>query len=183
MKAKWYIVQVYSGFEEKVAEAIRADSSKEGLSDQIEEIFIPKENAKQVKNGSVDYVERKIHQGYLYVKMIFSEKLYSLIKNVNKVSGFLGGNKSSKSGVSEPLSVSEREISAIKQLLDVKSEEKALSSFYGVGDRVQVLEGPFQSFTGLIQEVDDLKARLKVAISIFNRETLIDLNSDQIKKT
>ncbi len=182
MSYKWYVLQVYSGFEEKVAELIRTDLEKEGMENEVTEIFVPKESHKQVKNGNVSIVERKIHQGYIYIRMKFSEKLYDLIKKINKVSGFLGGVKASGLGVSEPLSVMQKEIDEIKKLLDVGVEEKPVSFEYSVGEKVQVLEGPFQSFTGIIQEIDDIKSRLKVVISIFNRETFIDLSSEQIKK-
>lgn len=180
MTAKWYILQVYSNFEDKVAEALTFNSEKDGASHLIEEIFIPKETVKQVRNGKVTEVERKLFQGYLYLKCQLQNELHDVIRKIPRVSGFLGTDKANNR--TDPLPVPQHEIDRIKQLVDASKEQATNVIHFDVGEKVQVIDGPFQSFSGIIKEVDADRLRLKLSISIFNRDTPVDLEYHQVKK-
>jgi transcriptional antiterminator NusG len=180
MTYKWYILQVYSNFEDKVAEALISGTSKEGISHLIEEVLIPKEIVKQVKNGKVVQTEKRLFQGYVYLKCILSSELHDVIRKIPRTSGFLGTDKSS--GRVDPIPVSEKEISKIKELIDIKKNHSPDIINYEVGEKVQVIDGPFHSFSGIIKEVDTDRLRLKLSISIFNRDTPVDLEYHQVKK-
>ena len=181
MSAKWYILQVYSNFEDKVGQTLLANSEKEGLSHLVEEVFIPKEAVKQIKNGKAIYVERKLYQGYIYVKIDLTDSLYNVIRDIPRVSGFLGANKSGV-GRLDPIPVSEKEIKRIKDVVSHRSEASVSAFSFDVGEKVQVIDGPFQSFSGFVEGVDIERERLKLSISIFNRETPVELEYHQVKK-
>jgi transcriptional antiterminator NusG len=182
MTAKWYILQVYSNFEDKVAEALTVNAEKDGVSHLIEEIFIPKEIVKQVKNGKTIQVEKRLFQGYLYLKCDLKNELHDVIKKIPRVSNFLGATKTN-SGKTDPTPVSEKEIAKIKELVDVKTVSAVNNIIhFDVGEKVQVIDGPFQSFFGIIKEIDIDRFRLKLSISIFNRDTPVDLEYHQVKK-
>ena len=181
MVAKWYILQVYSNFEDKVGQALLENAEKEGLDNRVEEVFVPKETIKQVKNGKAVEVEKKLYQGYLYLKIDLNDALYNLIRDIPRVSGFLGANKTGLGRVA-PIPVSDKEIEKIKDVVSNREEVNTTTIAFEVGEKVTVTDGPFQSFSGFVEGVDVERARLKLSISIFNRETPVELEYHQVKK-
>jgi len=175
MEAKWYIINAYSNFEKKVAEAIRYEAANKELTESFEEILVPTEEIVQMKRGRKTTSERKFFPGYVLVKMIMTDDTYHLVKNTPKVSGFLGqGNK--------PLPVSEAEVARIVGRVQEGVDHPHPTILFDVGEKVKVLDGPFQSFEGLVEEVDEEAARLKVAVSIFGRATPVELEYGQVEK-
>ncbi len=171
----WYIIQSYSSFEKKVANSIKDEAAKAKLGDKIEEVLVPTHNVTEVRRGKRVQRKKKYFPGYVLVKMDINNQIYHLINNIKKVSGFLGqkGN---------PIPVSEEEIQKIKgQIKDGVAQTKSFIS-YNIGERVQVIDGPFASFNGLVEEVDDEKSRLKVSVMIFGRATPVDLEFNQVEK-
>jgi transcriptional antiterminator NusG len=172
----WYIVQTFSGFEQKVAETIKDMIQKKKLDDKINEVLVPTHEVTVVKKGKRVQKKKKYFPSYLLVRMEMNKELYHMIKNIQKVTGFLGttGN---------PVPVSDMEIGKI--LGNIKegtlSPEPSLS--FEVGEQVKVCEGPFASFSGLVEEVDEDKLKLKVAVSIFGRPTPIELEYNQVEKS
>jgi transcriptional antiterminator NusG len=172
----WYIVQTFSGFEQKVAETLKDMVQKKKLDDKINEVLVPTHEVTVVKKGKRVQKEKKYFPSYLLVRMEMNKELYHMIKNIQKVTGFLGttGN---------PVPVSDIEIGKI--LGNIKegtlSPEPSLS--FEVGEQVKVCEGPFASFSGLVEEVDEDKLKLKVAVSIFGRPTPIELEYSQVEKS
>ena len=174
-KARWYIIHVYSGSENRVAQIIRERSVKKGLEDRFEEILIPTEEVVEVKSGAKVTVDRKYFPGYVLVKMILDDEAWHLVRSVPRVSNFLGTK-------GKPTPVSEAEVKRIMdQVKDsVASPRNAVA--YEVGDQVRVSDGPFASFSGFVEEVDDDKQRLKVSVMIFGRATPITLESSQVER-
>ena len=172
----WYIVQTFSGFEQKVAETLKDLIQKKKLDDKITEVLVPTHEVTVVKKGKRVQKKKKYFPSYLLVRMEMNKELYHMIKNIQKVTGFLGttGN---------PVPVSDIEIGKI--LGNIKegtlSPEPSLS--FEVGEQVKVCEGPFASFSGLVEEVDEDKLKLKVAVSIFGRPTPIELEYSQVEKS
>ena len=172
----WYIVQTFSGFEQKVAETLKDLIKKKKLDDKINEVLVPTHEVTVVKKGKRVQKKKKYFPSYLLVRMEMNKELYHMIKNIQKVTGFLGttGN---------PVPVSDIEIGKI--LGNIKegtlSPEPSLS--FEVGEQVKVCEGPFASFSGLVEEVDEDKLKLKVAVSIFGRPTPIELEYNQVEKS
>ncbi|WP_019962449.1 transcription termination/antitermination protein NusG [Woodsholea maritima] len=175
MSAKWYIVHAYSNFEKKVAEAIRTESVSKGLEDKFEEILVPTEEVVEVRKGRKVASERKYFPGYVLVKMDMTDEAYHLVKNTPKVTGFLGSGK-------KPLPVPEREVKAIMGQIEEDAERPKSTVTYEVGETVRVIDGHFQSFNGLVEEVDDANSTLKVAINIFGRATPVELEYSQVEK-
>lgn len=178
---RWYILQVYSGLEEKVSQSLLESARKEGVEHLIEEIFIPMEKIKQFSSGSVQEIEKKMYPGYLYIKVDLKDKLKKIIRDIPRISGFLGLSKD-ELGRKKPMPISEAEIQRIKQLITNIEEKKTLDIVFQVGDKVKVIEGPFDSFSGFVEDVDFERARLKLSISIFNRETPVELEYHQVEK-
>lgn len=175
MEAKWYIVNAYSNFEKKVAEAIQHEADSNNLSDYFEEVLVPTEEVVQMKRGRKIKSERKFFPGYVLVKMVLTDDTYHLVKNTPKVTGFLGqGNK--------PIPVPETEVARIVGRVQEGVDRPTPTVVYDVGEKVKVLDGPFQSFEGLVEEVDEEQARLKVAVSIFGRPTPVELEYNQVEK-
>ncbi len=171
----WYIVQTFSGFEQKVAENINKTVEKLELKDKIEDVVVPIHEVTEVKRGKRVQRKKKYFPGYVLVKMDMDNQLYHLIKNIKKVSGFLGQKGT-------PAPVSEEEIKKIMgQIKDGLVDSKS-GITYNIGEKVQVIDGPFASFNGLVEEVDDEKLRLKVSVSIFGRPTPVDLDFNQVEK-
>ncbi len=171
----WYIVQSYSSFERKVASLIQEEAEKAKLQDKIEEILVPTHEVTEVKRGKRIQRKKKYFPGYVLIKMDMDNQLYHMIKNIKKVSGFLGqkGN---------PIPVSEEEIQKIMgQIKDGVVQSKSVIS-YSIGEKVQVIDGPFASFTGLVEDVEEERLRLKVAVSIFGRPTPVELEFNQVEK-
>ncbi len=172
----WYVLHVYSGFEKKVAESIKEQARQKGLSENFEEILVPTETVVQMHRGAKSSAERKLFPGYILLKMVMEDQAWHLVKNTPKVSGFLGGVH----GGAMP--VSEDEVQRIlHQVEEGVSRPKPVVTFE-VGEQVRVCDGPFTSFNGLVEEVDEDKARLKVAVSIFGRATPVELEYAQVEK-
>ena len=174
MALKWYVVHVYSSFENRIADFIRQQAEKEGLSDKIVEVMVPKENIVSVKNGAKVEYERKFFPGYVLVKMEMTDTTWHLVNDIAKVTGFLGGK--------HPTPITEAEAERIlHQVQEGVEKPKSMLSFT-VGEQVKVCDGPFASFVGPVEEVDVEKERLKVLVSIFGRATPVDLDYVQVKK-
>jgi len=171
----WYIVQSHSSFENKVASLIKEEAEKAKISDKIEEIVIPTHDVTEVKRGKRVQRKKKYFPGYVLIKSEMDNNIYHMIKNINKVTGFLG-----TTGI--PVIVPDKEIEKILgQIKDGVSQPKS-SIEYNIGEKVQVIDGPFASFNGLVEDIDEEKSRLKVSVSIFGRPTPVDLDFNQVEK-
>lgn len=175
MAKRWYIVHAYSNFEKKVAESIREKAQATGLSDLFEEILVPTEKVVEVRRGRKVDAERKFFPGYVLVKMDMTDEAYHLIKNTPKVTGFLGAD-------SRPVPISDAEAQHILQQVQEGVERPKPSISFDIGEQVRVADGPFASFNGLVEEIDEERARLKVAVSIFGRATPVELEYGQVEK-
>ena len=175
MAARWYIVHVYSGFETKVANSIQEQAELRSLDDSIQEIMVPTEEVVQIRRGQKLNAERKFFPGYVLVKMELSDEAYHLIKDTPKVTGFLGtaGN---------PSPISEAEAQRVMRQVQEGIERPKPSITFEVGEQVRVSDGPFASFNGMVEEVDEERARLKVSVSIFGRATPVELEYGQVEK-
>ncbi|MBL95598.1 MAG: transcription termination/antitermination protein NusG [Magnetovibrio sp.] len=176
MSARWYVVHVYSGFEKKVAEDIEKKIRQTGMEDRILEVLIPMEEVVEMRRGAKVNAERKFFPGYVLVKMDMNKESWHLIKGISKVTGFLGP----KEGQPTPISDSEAE----RIIFQVKEgvERPRPSVTFEVGEQVRVCDGPFNTFNGLVEDVDEERARLKVAVSIFGRATPVELEYAQVEK-
>ncbi len=175
MSMRWYIVHAYSNFEKKVAELIREQAAQRNCADRFEEILVPTEHVVEVRRGRKVNTERKFFPGYVLVKCDLTDQVFSLIKNTPKVTGFLGADN-------KPMPISEDEANRIKgQVAEGVERPKATISFE-VGETVRVADGPFASFNGTVEEVDEDRSRVKVAVSIFGRATPVELEFSQVEK-
>ena len=171
----WYIVQSHSSFENKVASLIKEEADKAKIADKFEEIIVPTHDVTEVKRGKRIQRQKKYFPGYVLIKSEMDNNIYHMIKNIKRVSGFLGTK-----GI--PVAVSDKEVEKILgQIKDGVAQPKS-GVDYSVGEKVQVVDGPFASFTGMIEEIDEEKARLKVSVSIFGRPTPVDLEYNQVEK-
>ena len=175
MTSRWYAVHAYSNFENKVAESIREQAKQRGLSELFEEILVPKEKVVEVRRGRKVDAERKFFPGYVLVKCELTDDVFHLIKNVPKVTGFLGADK-------KPHPISEREAMQIKGQVQEGVERPKPSVHFDIGEQVRVSDGPFATFNGTVEEIDEIRARLKVAVSIFGRPTPVELEYGQVEK-
>ena len=172
---KWYIVQSHSSFENKVVQLIKEEAEKAKISEKIEEIVVPTHDVTEVKRGKRIQRKKKYFPGYVLIKSEMDNDLYHMIKGIKKVSGFLGTK-----GI--PVPVSDKEIEKILgQIKDGVSQPKS-SIEYNIGEKVQVIDGPFASFSGMVEDIDEEKLRLKVSVSIFGRPTPVDLEYNQVEK-
>ena len=171
----WYIVQSHSNFENKVAELIKEEAEKAKIFDKIEEIVVPTHDVTEVKRGKRIQRKKKYFPGYVLIKTEMDNDLYHMIKNLKRVSGFLGSK-----GI--PVPVSDKEIEKILgQIKDGVAQPKS-GIEYIIGEKVQVIDGPFASFSGMVEDIDEEKSRLKVSVSIFGRPTPVDLEYNQVEK-
>jgi transcriptional antiterminator NusG len=176
MAAKWYIVQAYSNFEKRVKETLERDAAEKGLDHLFEEILVPTETVVEVRKGRKMESERKFFPGYVLVKVDLTDEAYHLVKNTPKVTGFLGS-------ATKPMPVSEKEVERIVgQIQEGVDSPRPMISF-DIGEVVKVVDGPFQSFNGTVESVDEESARLKVLINIFGQGTPVELNYAQVEKS
>jgi len=175
MAKRWYIVQAYSNFERKVAEDIRQKVAQNKLQDLFEDVIVPTEKVVEMRRGRKVDAERKFFPGYVLVKMDMTNEAFHLIKNTPKVTGFLGSGD-------KPMPISEKEAMAILQQVQEGVEPPKPSVSFEVGEQVRVADGPFASFNGVVEEVDEERARLKVEVSIFGRPTPVELEYGQVEK-
>ncbi|UUX48645.1 transcription termination/antitermination protein NusG [Nisaea acidiphila] len=175
MAARWYVLHVYSGFEKKVAQAIREQAAAHEMEDLIEEVLVPTEEVVEMRRGTKVNAERKFFPGYILVKMVMTDQSWHLVQDQPKVTGFLGSK-----GKPQAISKSEAE-RIIKQVAEGVERPKP-SVVFEVGEQVRVSDGPFASFNGYVEDVDEEKSRLKVAVSIFGRSTPVELEYTQVEK-
>ncbi|MCW4463138.1 MULTISPECIES: transcription termination/antitermination protein NusG [unclassified Sphingomonas] len=176
--ARWYIIHAYSGFENKVRDQILADATRLGLDALVEAVEVPVETVTEVRRGKKVQSERKFFPGYVLAKLAMNDDVYHLVKNTPKVTGFLGS-----SGKPQPISEAEA-----ARILNTKEEAAAapktqIKVDYEIGDAVKVLEGPFASFNGVVEELDFDKSKVKVSVSIFGRATPVELDFDQVERS
>ena len=174
--AKWYVVHVHSGFETKVAEAVKEKAARQGLETQVEEILVPTEEVVEVKRGQRVNTERKFFPGYVLAKLDLDDNVWHLIKDTPKVSGFLGA------GGNKPVPISQREADRIMNQVQEGIDRPRPSVTYDIGEEVKVIDGPFASFNGIVEEIDEEKSKLKVSVSIFGRATPVELEYSQVEK-
>ncbi|MDB5418341.1 MAG: nusG [Phenylobacterium sp.] len=172
---KWYIVHAYSNFEKKVAESIKEQARAQGLDDAFSEILVPTEDVVEIRRGRKVNSERKYFPGYVLVKMDLTDEAYHLVKNTPKVTGFLGSG-------SKPMPVSEREVARIIGAIEEGVERPKPTISFEIGEQVRVTDGPFASFNGAVEQVDEERTRLRVTVSIFGRATPVELEYSQVEK-
>jgi transcription termination/antitermination protein NusG len=175
MSMRWYIVHAYSNFEKKVAESLKEQAAQRNLADKFEEIMVPTEQVVEVRRGRKVNSERKFFPGYVLVKCDLTDDVYHLIKNTPKVTGFLGADK-------KPMPIPDIEAERIKGQVAEGVERPKSSIRFDIGEQVRVADGPFASFSGVVEEIDEARSRVKVAVSIFGRATPVDLEFGQVEK-
>jgi len=176
MAARWYVLHVYSGFEKKVAGSIKEQAEQKGMAPLFEQVLVPTDSVVEMRKGNKKVnAERKFFPGYVLVRMDLSDECYHLIKNTPKVTGFLGTG-------GRPSPISDAEAERILRQVKEGVERPRPSITFEIGEQVRVSDGPFMSFNGFVEEVDEERARLKVAVSIFGRATPVELEYGQVEK-
>jgi transcription termination/antitermination protein NusG len=175
MAKNWYVVHVYSGFEKKIAQQIKEQAAQKGLAEQFEEVLVPSENVVEVKRGRKISSEHKFFPGYVLVKMDLSDDAWHLVKNTPKVTGFLGSK-------TRPQPISDAEADRILKQNQEGVDRPRPAVLYEIGEQIRVADGPFTSFNGTVEEVDEEKGRVKVSVSICGRSTPVELEYSQVEK-
>jgi len=175
MTAHWYVIHVYSGFENKVAQSIREQAAQKGLEEDFEEILVPTEEVVRMQRGAKVSADRKFFPGYVLIKMDLTDQSWHLVKDTPKVTGFLGGG-------GKPSPISNGEAQRILHQVKEGVDRPKPSITFDIGEQVRVSDGPFTSFNGTVEDIDEEKARLKVAVSIFGRSTPVELEYAQVEK-
>ena len=175
MAMRWYVIHVYSGFERKVAQSIEEQAKQSGMDGDIEQVLVPVEEVVEMRRGAKVQSERKFFPGYVLVRMELTDESWHLVKNTPKVTDFLGGK-------GRPIPISDTEAEHIMHQVQEGIERPKPSVTFEVGEQVRVCDGPFNSFNGMVEEVDEERARLKVAVSIFGRATPVELEYAQVAK-
>jgi transcriptional antiterminator NusG len=175
MAKRWYVVHVYSGFEKKIAQQIKEQAAKKGLADMIEDVLVPAEEVVEVRRGQKVQSERKFFPGYVLIRMELTDDTWHLVKDTPKVTGFLGGR-------TRPTPISDAEAERLLKQTREGVERPRPAVVFEVGEQVRVTDGPFTSFNGTVEEVDEEKGRIKVSVSIFGRATPVELEFGQVEK-
>ncbi len=175
MTSRWYVIHVYSGFEKKVAQSIEEQAKQSGMDEEIQQVLVPIEEVVEMRRGAKVQAERKFFPGYVLVQMELTDETWHLVKNTPKVTDFLGGK-------GRPIPISDIEAERIIHQVQEGIDRPKPSVTFEVGEQVRVCDGPFNSFNGLVEEVDEERARLKVAVSIFGRATPVELEYAQVAK-
>ena len=176
MAKRWYVVHVFSGSEKKMAQSILEQSASHGLEEQIGDVLVPTEEVVEVRRGSKVQAERKFFPGYILVNMELTDAAWSLVQSQPRVTGFLGGK-------GKPVPITKAEADRLIKQMDEGVERPRSTISFDIGEEVRVVEGPFESFNGIVEEADDEKERLKVAVSIFGRSTPVELEYSQVEKS
>ncbi len=175
MAMRWYVLHVYSGFEHKVADSIKEQAAKKGLEEKFGDILVPTETVVDIQKGKKVQSERKFFPGYVLIQMDLNDDTWHVVKNTPKVTGFLGGKK--------PVPMTAAEAERVRQQIQEGVDRPKSSVSYEVGEQVRVIDGPFASFAGVVDEVDTEKSRLKVSVTIFGRPTAVELEYGQVEKS
>ena len=175
MTKRWYVVHVYSGFEKKIAQQIKEQAAQKGLADMVDDVLVPSEDVVEVRRGQKINTERKFFPGYVLVKMELTDQTWHLIKDTPKVTGFLGTK-------TRPSPIPEAEAERMLKQSAEGVERTRPAVLFEIGEQVRVADGPFTSFNGVVEEIDEEKGRVKVSVSIFGRSTPVELEYNQVEK-
>ena len=175
MTARWYVVNVYSGSEKKVAESIREQAVLKKMDDKILEVLVPTEQVVEIRKGAKVNAEHKFFPGYILIKMEMNDDTWHIVKDTPRVSGFLGSHN-------KPQAISEKEVMRIMTQIEEGIERPTTEIYFEIGEQIRVIDGPFASFIGTVNEIDTERTRLKVSVSIFGRETPVELEFNQVEK-
>ena len=176
MAKRWYVVHVFSGSEKKMAQSILEQAASHGLEEQIEDVLVPTEEVVEMRRGAKVQAERKFFPGYILVNMELTDAAWSLVQSQPRVTGFLGGK-------GKPVPITKAEADRLIKQMDEGVERPRSTISFDIGEEVRVVEGPFESFNGVVEEADDEKERLKVAVSIFGRSSPVELEYSQVEKS